>query len=300
MKKWVIRTLIGLLLFVIFVILTFDWGRLNPRLAQWMSSSLSSMFRRSYVCEISNLQVRWNLKIKLEGLKCSDTGGQTLIHFDELDLWIMPFYQNLRVRMGSGFFEASTNSKLGGSPSTLRASLVDLQISRFSVLLLSLANSFLFPTVTNVLIEGLISGSISWPLKNQTSSNGEIKLNLSRILLPQQSYLELLGLPEININPTKLNLELQKGVLSFKEAALTSDFFSGKLEGQLSVAESFAESTGDMIFKWKVQSSDALKNSLIGQILLNTPCPSPDALGFCTRRLNRLSDFQTVFTPSFR
>lgn len=300
MKKWAVRLLVGIFLFFVFVLLSFPWNRLAPRLAQLMSNFFTQEFRKPYTCEIKDLSTLWNLKIKFDGLKCTDVSGADLIDFDKIEIRVLPFVQSLHLQMNSGEIQASTNSAFGGAPSNLELKLKDIQVSRVLPLVLSAANAFLFPTVTNLLVDGMISGSVQWPLKNMANSNGEIQIDLSRLNLPQQSYLELLGLPEISFSPTKIDLELQKGVLNFKEAAISSEFLSGKLEGQWSMTENLSESNGDLLLKWKIQSSDAMRNSFVGQMLLNAPCPSPDALGFCTRRITRISDFQTLFSPSFR
>ncbi|MGA0163787.1 MAG: type II secretion system protein GspN [Bdellovibrionota bacterium] len=300
MKKWVVRLLVGFFLFFVFVLLSFPWNRLAPRLAQLMSNFLTQEFRKPYTCDIKDLSTLWNLKISIVGLKCTDFSGAELIDFDKVEIRALPFTQSLYLQMDSGEINAYTNSAFGGAPSNLDLKIKDIQVSRVLPLVLSAANAFLFPTVTNLIVEGMISGSVQWPLKNMATSNGEIKIDLSRLNVPQQSYLELLGLPEISFKPTKIDLDLQKGVLNFKEAALSSDFLSGKLEGQWNMTENLSESNGDLLFKWKIQSSDAMRNSFVGQMLLNAPCPSPDALGFCTRRITRVADFQTLFKPSFR
>lgn len=300
MKKWVVRLLVGVFLFFVFVLLSFPWNRLAPRLSQLMSSFLTQEFRKPYNCDIKSLSILWNLKISIEDLRCTDITGADLIDFDKMEIRVLPFLQSLHLRMDSGEINASTNSAFGGTPSSLELKIKDVQVSRVLPLVLSAANAFLFPTVTNLIVEGLVSGSVQWPLKKMANSNGEIKIDLTRLNVPQQSYLELLGLPEINFKPTKIDLDLQKGVLNFKEASISSEFLSGKLEGQWNMTENLAESNGDLLLKWKIQSSDAMRNSFVGQMLLNAPCPSPDALGFCTRRITRIVDFQTLFNPSFR
>lgn len=298
MKTWILSFLIGIFLFFIFLFLSFPWSRLGPKLANELEQALSQSLRGNYECELRDFSLSFPFGFKMNEIKCLDRDENSLFAFEDVSSTLLPFYQDLKVKLGDGFLRIKTDAGFNGRAKRFQMELQEVDLQGLMPLIFSLNNAFLFSTPVQLSVEGIVSGEASIPLRNLAEADGHLRLDFKNLRLPTQLYLDLIGLRELRISPAVVDIELTGGNLNLKEVAFISTDLAAKAEGSLKLEAELQNSTGNLLLKWKVQRSDALLSSPIGSQLLNTPCPSPDSQGFCTRRVTRLSEISSLFQPT--
>jgi len=279
------------------LVLTFPTERLAPRISRQAEKALSSVLGPSVQCSSSEFGFAFPLQAKLSNFACSQ-GRDSVFQFENIYIGLGIFSQSLRLETPRGAMSLSGRFLPSFSPSRIHAEFESFPIESIAPLLFEALKS----QVRNMVqpeLEGQLLGEIDLPVQEYWKSNGQIDLQFQNLRLPSQSMLDLIGLRELKFDTSKLKATLTNGKLKIEEAQFLSSSLSGKASGQLELQEAIMDSTGDLSLKWKVVQSTALQSSLLGPQLLQAPCPNPDPEGFCTRKINRLSEIQSLFQGGF-
>lgn len=297
MKKWIQYGLISLSFFVLFFILTFPTERLAPRISQQAEKILSQLLGPGVQCETSDFGFAFPLKIKLRDFVCQQ-GRDSILNFKNIYLGFGLFSQSLRLETLKGSMQISGSFLPSLSPSRISADFDHFPIESIAPLVFEILRG----QIRNIVqpeLQGEIDGKLDLPIKEFWKSNGSVDLQFPSLQLPSQSMLELIGLQELKFNTAELKANLSNGKLKIESAQFLSNELSGKAAGELELQEAIMDSTGDLSLKWKIVRSTALQSSLLGPQLLQAPCPSQDSDGFCTKKINRLSEIQSLFRGGF-
>ncbi len=298
--SWVKLSLQILFLFVLFLIITFPFDRMGPKIARFVEQGLSrALSMPPPRCDISNFSLAFPFGVKMGRLTCTSDGEQPLLDAKSLRILPLPFNQRISAEMGKGTLNFSTNF----SPFTLKASKVSMDLKEVELTVLTplilnfvkASNPMMMSILPGLKIEGTLSGEVQAPFPPLHRANGKVDLRFKDLRLPQQPLLELLGLTEIKFDTSAAKMKLNLGKLEIEEFAFISASLSAKASGNFQFAENPDASNGNVEFKWQVVESDALRNSIAGSQLLNRECPNPDAQRFCTKRFSRPSDFANFF-----
>jgi len=291
---WIKVTGIGLVLFVVFLALTFPFPRLRPLIVKQLQNAIQISTNTTVSCDLQGFNFHLPLGVKWDRLLCIDMRGQTFFEISDVVLTTLPSYQTLKGSIGSGKLELKANAGIKSAPSHLEAKLSAIPLDIISPLISTLITK-VNPMVRDLQFAGSLSGSVDLPLSGYRTRPGSLNLEIKGFRLPPQGNLKMIGLVQgLDFSKSILKANLSGGKLSISEAAFLSDHLSGKVEGSLELAEVFSQSSGNLTLKWLVKRSDALMASPIGSLLATSPCPNPDSEGFCTRKVNRISDLTKV------
>jgi type II secretion system protein N len=281
--KW---SLLGLSLFVLFLVLTFPFSRLGRPVAQMIEQALMTNLGLRASCQIQGLHLSFPLGLRWELLHCKNAQGLDLLQLRSGRVSLLPGMQSFSATWGQGQIQLKPAISLSGQISRISGDLTALSLTDLSPLLGALI-SRMNPAVSGLLLEGSLNSNFDLPFKNLARASGSLDLQLQNLKLPNQALLRMIGLNELSFKTSEVRAALSSGTVTISSAQFLSEHLSGKAEGTLSVGETWAESTPNIMLKWKVTRSDALMSSFIGSQLVNAPCPTPDSEGFCTQRLQR-------------
>jgi type II secretion system protein N len=293
MKNILKTILFCLFILIVFLIWTFPYSRLGPKIQSMLERDLQQMLGVDVQCNISDFDFALPLGFKWEDLNCK-TGETTLFELKKARLSIL-FHQTLTGELTKGRLTLGTNLGFKSPPDRLKVEFenADLQpISRFTALALHRLNAII-PTTLD--FSGILTGQIDIPLKNFRKEKGNIDLLFTKFRFPAQPFLDLIGLKGLDFNKSAIRANLEGGRLSIKDASFLSDVLSGKAEGSIDLLDDVMKSAAALTLKWKIQKNNALMNAPIGQLLANFPCPNADSDGFCSKKINRLADLSLGF-----
>jgi|GEM_PF-3896254 len=293
-KRWLLLIASGFALYLIFLIISFPFDRLGPKISREIEIFLSRSLPGEYHGEISGLHYQLPIDFGIDQLRCNEM-GDPFLSLQKIKLLLIPYHQSFSANMGSGHIEMASNMGITGSASQFRAMLKHVNVKTLFPMVYEILRSFTLNLPLQPEIDGYVTGQINLPLKNFLTGQAFVKLNFDQLRLPSQPTLDLIGLSELKFTNAKIDLEMKDSQLKVNSLQFLSSSLSGKLEGDLNLNPSVLDSSGNLVMKWKVQKSDALMGSLLGPQLLNAPCPSPDNQGFCTRRITKLSEFTQLF-----
>jgi type II secretion system protein N len=297
MKRWIFYIAATLVLSIIFFVISFPVHRIGPILSGQLEKTLSSSLRGSYKCEVEGLRPSITLGASIDSLSCSQA-REEFFNFQDLRLTALPFHQSLSVKMGPGQMKLSTDVGFSGTPSKIQADLSKVELTPVMPIVYQALRGLRMNLPIQPEVEGSVDADISFPVSEIHRKSGHLKLDIADLKLPSQSFLELIGLTELKFDESTADLELDEGLLRINKLDLVSKHLSAKISGEMQLQENIADSQGDLLFKWKIQKSDALLTSMFGPTLANTDCPSPDDQGFCTRSISRFSEIGQIFTGS--
>lgn len=281
---------LSLVLLTIFLVLTFPYGRLTPKVKQLLEQSLSQGLSLQSTCSLEGLDYAFPLGVQFQKLVCTDDiQNQKVLDLSEAQILVLPGFQKLSAQIGRGEMTLSFNSGLGSPPSRIKADFNAVPIDKVMPLLGAALNRINYLIPKNLKAEGQLQGSLDWPLKLGPTQSGQIDLTFKNLKFPQQSQLDNLGFKDLQFSKSNLKVLLSRGKLSFSDVSFLAQALSAKVEGQMELAEDLKKSMGALSIKWKVEKSDAMMASILGRVLATT-CPSPDSEGFCTKRISRFSE----------
>lgn len=294
------KTILGILaLFLFFLFITFPFERIGPRLAKGLESAVVQTLRiPEPQCELLGFALALPFSIKVKNLRCIDNQNREILALSNLRLTPFPFRQTLQAEIGDGRLSILSNfSPLSQKLTHLQVEMQSLDIQKLSASFLPLlqkSNPFIPP----IELVGTINGKLDIPLTPLHQSSGLIDLNLQGFKIPSQRSLESFGISEVTFSQSVAKLQLTQGRLEITDFGFLSDLFSTKATGSFQFNQNFDASNGNIELKWKIVASDALRNNPFGSQLLRMDCPNPDAQGFCTRRMSRVSDFSGLLSGS--
>ena len=295
-KRWLSLFGFGFFLFVIFVILTFPFERIGPRISRQLEQSLSDIFRTSLSCELNGFGFHFPLGVKADLVACKGRRPSESFQVSDLKLRLLPFSQRASFGVGEGSIEVHTNFGLSTRLNNLRATIQKLDIKPVLPLVYQLIRNSGALVLIQPEVEGQLNGQIDLPIDSWPKGVGTMELEAANLKLPTQPALEFIGLNDLQFDEAKFEAELKDSKLSIKSFNLLSTPLSAKLTGDLDLeGASLMTAKASLIFKWKVQRSDALVSSQFGSILLDAPCSSPDAQGFCTKSITQLPEITRIF-----
>ncbi|MBN8555980.1 MAG: type II secretion system protein GspN [Deltaproteobacteria bacterium] len=288
MRNIIQTILLGLALFIFFLIFTFPFSRLGPKVQVAIENGFKNFMQTPVNCDLDGFNYSFPFGIKWKNLSCRNLRDSIL----EVSNGNLSFFPSQKVsgQIGAGKFQISTDIGIKKSPSRVSAQLDSIPMEKISPLVMVLvarANPLL---PRDMKMTGKLQGKMDWPLKNLSKESGALDLKFDALTLPEQSLLRQIGLKNLVFSKADIKANLNLGKLTFTDTAFLSPHLSGKVDGQADLQDDLAKSTASLNLKWKVQRSDAMQSSMLGAILLAAPCPSPDSEGFCTRRINRLAD----------
>lgn len=288
--EWIKISGLGLVLFLVFLFLTFPFPRLKPLIVKQLQDAIQRSLSTTVSCDLQGFDFHFPLGFQWDRLQCLDLRGQTFLELSEVTITTLPNYQSIKGLIGSGSLEVKANAGFKSAPSHLEVKLDKIPLDKVSSLV-SLGISRINPLIRDLQVAGALSGSVDLPLVGYRTKPGSFNLEIRGFRLPPQSTLKTIGLVQgLDFSKSLIKANLSAGKLSISEAAFISDHLSGKAEGSIELAEVIAQSTANLTLKWQVKRSDALMSSQFGALIAMAPCPSPDSEGFCTRKINRLSD----------
>ncbi len=280
----------GIGFFILFLILTFPFSRLGPKIRSWLEQSLTTLVYNPVKCELEGFGLSAPFGFKAEKLRCLVRNDREMINFKNIQLLILPGRQSLKTKLDSGELWVRTNWGLRSTPDRMEATFNKVPVQNVMPLVMALANRLSSMIPSQLDIEGLVTGELNLPLQRLETTDGSMNIEFSSLRLPPQAFLDIAGFKELSFSKAALKAEINAGKLTIKDIAFLSEPLSGKLDGQLDLQSDLSRSSGNLILKWKIQKTDALMKALYGQILANIPCPAPDSEGFCTKRFVRLGD----------
>lgn len=294
-RIWIKSILIVLGLVILFLILTFPYARLSPRIEDVLSQGLRPLFGSSAQCSLSGFDIFLLVRPSWEKLECtaSETpygSAETILRIKNGHGLIWPGRQSLSGNIDKGSFNFTTNAGVKSIPDHLKLDLNKISLAEVSPLLgafISRANPMM---PCRLKLEGNVDGKLDLPLRNFKGKEGIADIKFANLKAPSQACLDTIGLKEMTFSKAVIKIELKGGKINFTDVSFLSDHLSGKIDGSLDLQDDLFKSTGGMNLKWKIQKSDALLSSPIGRILTQLPCPNPDSEGFCTRRISRLGE----------
>lgn len=292
MKRYLLWAFSGLALYIAFVLITFPFNRLGPKISGAAEQALTELFRERHQCSVSGFGLQLPLGISMEAFECRGRVDE-LFRLENVKLISLPFHQSFSFNLGEGSAEFSTNSSFGGMPSKVSGELAQLSVEKLLPIVLALNSRFGQRLFIEPKLAGSVTGSFEFPTQDFPSSNGAVNLSFEGLKLPPQPILDWIGLRELEFSKAAANIQLTDGNLVFNDVAFLSSELSGKIEGNMQLAQPLGDSSGDLQLKWRVKRSDAILSSDFGPGLLAF-CPSPDAQGFCTQRLSRLSNLTNL------
>lgn len=281
---------LGLAALVVFLILTFPFARLGPKLATQIENALGAALGMRLNCQLTGFDIALPLGVQWHELNCSDSTSATVLDVLDGRMTLLPSYQKITGTISGGKFEIRANAGLKSAPTKISGNLEQLPLKSLSPLL-SAGISKLSPAVRNLEFDGKLTGEFDLPLKNFSKNPGSFNIDIKGFKLPAQPTLNLIGLKELNFTKATLKGNLSAGKFTTSDIALLSEHLSGKAEGSIELNEEFMKSLPNLTLKWKVARSDAIMSTPIGSILANSPCPSPDAENFCAKKITRMQDF---------
>ena len=288
MRNIIQTSLLGLSLFILFLIFTFPFSRLGPKVQITIENGLKSLTQTTVNCDLEGFDYSFPFGVKWKNLSCRNL-RDSILEISNGSLSVFPS-QKIAGQMGAGSFQATTSMGLKKSPSRISAQFESIPTEKISPLIMVFVSRLNPLLPRDMKMTGKLQGKIDWPLKNLTKESGSIDLKIDSLNLPEQSLLKQIGLKTLAFSKADMKANLQAGKLSIAEAAFLSPHLSAKVEGQADLQDDLSKSTANLSLKWKVQRSDAMQSSMLGAILLAAPCPSPDSEGFCTRRITRISE----------
>lgn len=293
MKKIINTLLLGLFFLVLFLVWTFPYSRLGPKIQSLLERDLERSLGVDVQCSVTDFDFALPLGFKWEDLNCKN-GDSTLFELKRARL-NLGFHQSLTGELGKGRITIGTNLGFKSPPTRVKIELENAELGLLSRLIaLSLRRSN--PIIPNTLeIAGAVSGQLDLPLKNFQKEKGIIDLNISKFRFPPQPFLELIGLKGLDFSKAAIKANLEGGRMSIKDAAFLSEVLSGKAEGSIDLLDDVMKSSAALTLKWKIQKTGAMMNAPMGQVLSSLPCPNSDSDGFCSRKINRMADLTTGF-----
>lgn len=288
MKKIIKSISLGLFFLMFFLVWTFPYSRLGPKIQTLLEKNLQQLLGADVQCSVTDFDFALPLGFQWEDLDCR-TGETPVFQLKKARLSIL-FRQELSGQIGKGRLILATNLGFKSPPSRVRLELQNTELtdlSRFTALLLHHWNPII-PTTLD--FAGALSGVIDLPLRNFQKEKGSIDITVDKFRFPQQPFLELIGLKGLNFSKSAIKASLEGGRLSIKDAAFLSDTISGKAEGSIDLLDDLMKSSAALTLKWKIQKTGALLSAPMGQVLANFPCPNADSDGFCSKKVNRLAD----------
>ncbi|PIR22699.1 MAG: type II secretion system protein GspN [Deltaproteobacteria bacterium CG11_big_fil_rev_8_21_14_0_20_45_16] len=295
-RRWFSIIGFGLFLFVIFVMLTFPFERIGPRISRQLEQSLYDVFRTTLSCELSGFGFHLPLGVRADLIVCKGRRPSESFQVSDLKLRLLPFSQRASFKMGEGSAEIHTNFGFSTHLKNLRANIRNLDIKQILPLVYQLIRNSGALVLIQPDVEGQLNAQLDLPIDSWPKGTGSIELEAAKLKLPTQPALEFIGLNDLNFDEAKLKAELKDSKLSIKTFNLLSTPLSAKLTGDLDLdGASLMTAKGTLLFKWKVQQSDALMSSQFGSILLDAPCSSPDAQGFCAKSITQLQEITRIF-----
>lgn len=297
-KKILLVSSFSLFCLFLFLIITFPLERVGPRIARVVESNLSRSLRGTYECQLDDLSLHFPLGFQSSKFSCQ-SNRENLFNFHDLSVTLLPWVIRVSSGIGQGQMDLQIQKSLFSMSFTkLDVSFQDTPLTNLMPLIFQMAKQ-VSPAVIGIEMTGMLQGEASIPLIEFSKKSGHLDIQIKNFKLPAQSTLELIGLTELNFQIAQAKAGLEDGVLDIQEIAFIAPEMGGKVNGSLKLdEENMMDSSGELTLKWKFQKSDALLNSLLGPQLLNGPCPSPDSQGFCTRKINRLSEVMTLFSPA--
>jgi type II secretion system protein N len=295
MKRILQITFVSLFLFILFLVLTFPFSRLGPKIQASLENNLSNFLGLTVNCDLDNFDFSFPAGVQWKTLNCKTAVGPVL----EIANGSLSFFptQTLKGKMGKGNIQISTNLRYKKPPTYISAQFENVPVEKLSPLVLNFVHRENPLVPQDVKIEGNLQGKLTWPLKNLAKDKGSIDLRIDGLKLPSQNLIKQFGLSELAFTKAALRAELSSGKLNILDAALLSQHLSGKVEGQSDLQEDFFKSSANLSLKWKIQKSDALMSSGLGALIGSLPCPSPDSEGFCTRKITRLAELGIGMRP---
>jgi hypothetical protein len=281
---------IGIALLILFLVITFPFERVGPKVQKFLDDALYTYTGITAKCSVSGLRSTIPFIFHMDSLVCVDEfTGERVAELSDAELVLFPKAQSLSAETGKGRFKIKGNAGFKSMPTRFYGEFTDYPAARMFRMIMGVINRTNPALPKYLKAEGKITGVIDWPLTNLQRESGKIDLQFSDFKVPTQSQLDLLGLKDLTFSKAVLKVSLAKGKFTINDAALISPQLAGKAEGSMDIAEDLRKSVGNLTFKWKIEKSDAVMSSLLGQIVANN-CPSPDSEGFCTRRVQRMSD----------
>lgn len=274
-------------LFLFFLLLTFPYSRLGPKLESALERALQLSFGRQVDCTIEGFNLTLPFGFSWNAMRCEVMQNRSLFEFGTGRYQFFFTSHSLQTKIGEGQIKAHLS---GGfrSPSHVELDLEMVPLAHFLPGTLLFANRINPRIPIDLKIEGFLMGQVNFPLQDLPSKNGAINLSLNNLKLPKQPLLDLISLDEIKFSKAVIKASLENGKLEVQEVEAKSPLATGKAEGFIKFEEDINKSTADLKLKWKIQESDALRSTPVGQIMINSPCPSQDTESFCTKRVTRL------------
>jgi hypothetical protein len=285
---------ISFLFFLFFLVMTFPFQRLAPKVSGFIESGLQSALGLRASCHLLGFDLAFPLGIKWSSLSCTNSFGEPLLSFGDTRINVLPGYQKVSAGVDKGTLTLKMNAGLRSAPTRISGELSSVSLATLSPLI-SAGISRASPAVRDIRLEGLAEGSFEIPLRSFATEPGALDIEFKGLKLPDQSTLKMIGLKELPFKRAVIKATSSAGKLNFTNVEFLSDHLSGKVEGSMDLNDEFSKSIPNVLLKWSVQKSDALMSSPIGSFLANSPCPSPDAQGFCSRRITRMQDFSPAF-----
>ncbi len=282
---------IGFAFFVIFLMMTFPFQRLGPKVSGLIEMALQNFSGSQVSCTLTGFGYHFPFGASWDTLTCTDSFKGPILVLKSSTLTLLPGYQSLNANLEKGSLHLKANAGFKSPPSQVSGTIENLSLKELSPFISAMI-SRAQPAVRNIQLDGAVFGKFEIPLKDYVTKAGAIDLEFRNFKLPTQSTLDLIGLKELPFKKAVLKANISAGKLSFSDVSFLSDHLSGKVEGNVELNPEFSKSAPNFTLKWSVQRSDALLSSPFGQILANAPCPNRDSEGFCNRRISRMEDLR--------
>ncbi len=302
MKTIIQTAILSLLLFIFFLLWTFPFNRLGPRVRNELEKVIGREMRIQAQCNVEGFDFAFPLGVKWQKLGCV-APQFTLFDFDSGRLNLFPFFRGITTEVGKGrmkikidfaglIIPAKTSEDILG----IHATFDNVPVEKFLPVVMANAPKIHFALPQEIKLQGILQGKVDLPLRDMNRKDGSVDLRFTNLKAPSQMLLENLGLKELNFSKSNIKAELNAGKLQIQDLAFLSKEISGKVEGAVDLSTGdFNKATPNLTLKWQIVKSDALMASYLGQALVAAPCPSPDEQGFCTRRINRMQDFKSSY-----
>ncbi|TVQ80414.1 MAG: hypothetical protein EA369_02710 [Bradymonadales bacterium] len=291
MKRKLKYAALGLGLFSFFLVITFPFDRLVTPLNRLSSQVLSQATGHSFECRMGIPQISWTLSVRSSSLRC-EAPRMPDIEFRNLELRLLPWKHRLSLRQGEDAqLSASVWMRPWSPPRRTRLELDRFQAETLLPLVFGAIRMTGTPVAFDLEMQGRITGLVDLPLRDFERANGEVQLRFEDMKIPRQALLDLIGLQDLSVDPAVIHARIDRGHVSIEEVRLQSETAAIELEGGWQLTENLEESTGNLLFRWRIQESDATRRSFLGPLLRQNFCQSVDPQGFCQIRFARLSDF---------
>ncbi len=281
---------VSLLFLVVFLVMTFPYGRLAPKVQLILEKGFSQVgFQPD--CSVEGFDIAYPFGFQWTKLGCYQ-GSQTVLELSDGSLSTLPKRQHLVASIGKGSIDVTTNANIKSPVTHISAAIKNVAVEKIAPLIMAAISSqnprMMVPKTLK--LEGSMIATIDMPLLDLEKRSGKIDVQFANFKIPQQSFSELFGLKDLVFSKANIKAELKNGKLTFNDFSLISPQVSLKVEGGLDIQNEFMKSTGPFTVKWKIEKSDALISSPMGAALANANCPSQDTEGFCTKRYQRVSE----------